>query len=361
MPKVHARGVKYGSSDDDVITRIKTVAHEAFEDFNWLKPGELVWIKVALNSPDPYPATTDWHAVKAISELVATRGGKVVVADESGVEFVEESDGKLSFSEICFIRSGMSKAGQPFMPLETLGFDQYENPKAEHWPGGFRVTGLTEEADHIINLPRISAHAQAGVTLGAKCWVGALQMEDRYAFHSHGPLYWFIQAMTSRRGVWTPKADNRRFFFEMIAELGLAFRNKLRGTLFVATKVQTTMGPNKSLIKLFNSFGIFPAYVLTPETGLIIASDDPVAADGAALSFLFECYKRTPWTERLLQKMLIAANGRIKELGTYDIWKNPMIAHQLKLGLGEKATTLDCSDVPPDLVCDLEKSLGIRR
>ncbi|MFA5185447.1 MAG: DUF362 domain-containing protein [Patescibacteria group bacterium] len=359
MSKVKLYAVKRGTEDDEAIKLIKAAACDAFDDFSWLNPGELVWIKVALNSPDPYPATTDWRAVKAIAELVVAHGGKVAVADESGVEFVEDGDSKVSFSEACYARSGMSKSGQAFLGLETIGFDHFTSPQAEHWPLGFRVTGLAKEADHIINLPRISAHAQAGVTLGAKCWVGALRMEDRYVFHSHGPLYWFIQAMTSKRGVWTPKADKRRYFFEMIAELGLAFRDKLRGTLFVATKVQTTMGPNKSLVKLFNSIGIFPSYVLEPETGLIIASDDPVAADGTALAFLIGCYKRTPWIDRMLQKVLIAANGRIKELGTYGVWDNPMIAHQLKLGLGEKVTALDCSDVPHDLMSDIEKRLGI--
>lgn len=358
MSTIHISGVTRKSADHEVIQTIEQTAARAFDDYSWLKAGDLVWLKVALNSSDPYPATTDWRAVKAIAEQIISHGGRVIVADQSGIEYDSKGNEKQSPSEYCYAASGMARSGMDFRALEDYGHELYTDFRAAHWPNGFRVTRLLQDADHIINLPRVSSHGQAGESLGAKSWVGALQREDRYAFHAQGPLYWFIRWVKMRSGEELPKADGRRAFFEMIAELALAFRPKLRGTLFVATKVQATLGPNRHLMSLFGRIGFFKAYVAEPRVGVIIASDDPVAADAAALTFLFGCYERTPWFHRLLQRILIIANGRIKPPG-YGIWTNPVISHQLELGLGKKPTSLAAHDLPPEFVADLKRRLEL--
>jgi uncharacterized protein (DUF362 family) len=358
MSEIHISGVGRGSTDQETIGCIEKTAADAFGGFSWLKPGELVWLKVALNSCDPYPATTDWRAIKAVANQIVSRGGRVIVADQSGIEYDDKGNERESPSEHCYAASGMAKSGLDFRALEDFGHERYTDPRATHWPQGFRVTRLVADADHIINLPRISGHGQAGESLGAKSWVGALQREDRYAFHAQGPLYWFIRWVKLGSGENLPRPNGQNAFFEMIAELALAFRPKLRGTLFVATKLQTTLGPNRHLMTIFGRIGLFKAYVLEPATGVVIGSDDPVAADAAALAFLFGCYEQTPWFHRLLQRILILANGRIRRPG-YSIWTNPVISRQLELGLGKRPTRILAHGLPSELLADISRALGL--
>jgi len=359
MSKVHLFSVLRGTSDRDVIQKVRLLARDAFDDFSWLNANELVWLKPALNSCDEHPAITDWRVIQGLAELIKARGGRVALADQSGIEYDKEGSATTSPSEYCYAKSGMSRCGQEFRALEKEDFWLYEDMRAEHWPSGFHVPDLLKEADHIINLPRISTHGQAGVTLGAKNWVGALQREDRYLFHREFPLYWYIQTVKMGSGEHLPSGSCKRGGFNMIAELLLSFRAKLRGTMFLATKVQTTMGPNKHLMEPAG-IGMFRSYVLVPNPGLIIASSDPVAADAAALAWLFDCYEQTPWHAKFLEKILVLANGRIKELGTYDVFDNPMIARQLELGLGKKPTLITGHNIPDHVLKSIEMRLGIK-
>jgi uncharacterized protein (DUF362 family) len=89
---------------------------------------------------------------------------------------------------------------------------------------------------------------------------------------------------------------------------------------------------------------LLAAHVVTPEHGLVIASADPVAAEAAALAFLTHLYQtQTPREAKLMQKLLIIANGSTKELGTEPIADNRFIKHAVVLGLGQ-VPSLDILD-----------------
>src|SRR5262245_14536642 len=61
-------------------------------DFSWLKPGDSVLIKVACNSHHTHPSTTSPSGVAGlVAELKARGAGRVIVADQSGVEWVRNS------------------------------------------------------------------------------------------------------------------------------------------------------------------------------------------------------------------------------------------------------------------------------
>lgn len=63
----------------------KTV--EAATDFSCLSRGDRVLIKMALNSGNPYPATTDPWSVKCMVKLLKEKGaGKILVGDQSGFD-----------------------------------------------------------------------------------------------------------------------------------------------------------------------------------------------------------------------------------------------------------------------------------
>jgi len=352
MSKVIIRGIPRGSQDNKLIASIKQVALTAFDDFSWLKRGDLVLLKVALNSNNPYPATTHPIAVRALAKLIISRGGRVLVGDQSGLEYCQQTPQGVNHlsSAQCYSESGMIESGIEFHGFEECGWDAYDliaDPRALHWPNGFHVTRYLAEVDHIISLPRISVHGMSGETLSAKNCVGYLREDDRVIFHAEGPLYPYIKLKMMGTKLIV-KSAGVNDFFEKIVEIGLAEHNKLRGVLFVATEAQTTMGPNNYLISL-GKLECFKSFIYKPKCGLIIASQDSVAADAAALAVLTEWYENTPSSAKFLQKILLRVNNRIKELGTYPLWQNSFLAHSLCIGLGSKPSKITYFHVPAKL------------
>ena len=68
---------------------LKNAVRETAElatDFSWLSKGDAVFIKPALNSGNPYPATTSPVAIGTMVELLKEKGaGRVIVGDMSGI------------------------------------------------------------------------------------------------------------------------------------------------------------------------------------------------------------------------------------------------------------------------------------
>jgi uncharacterized protein (DUF362 family) len=339
MTDTYVKGIAKGTQLTKLTEILKPFISKTLNDLNWLKVGETVLIKVPVNSTDPYPATGHPAAVAVLIHLIKQKGGIPIVGDQSGIEYVVHGPKGIvkGSTHDCFEQAGVKIKGAKYVAFEEDGWDSFvlvKHSKANNWPKGFYVTSWIDKADHIIALPRISTHAQGGVTLGAKNWVGCLREDSRMIFHAQGPFNFAIKDAAKGSGLQANKQPGLDFF-KMIAELQLAIRAKLRGTIFVATKVQTTMGPNKFL---FNKFGIklLKAYEAEPDVGILIGSQDPVAADAVALAFLFDCYEQTPWFRKVLQKLVTLFNGQILELGSYSVWDNPFIAHGLRLGLGSR-------------------------
>ena len=88
-------------------------------------------LKPALNSPDPYPATTHPLAISVTAELLAERGAKVVIGDQSGIEHILHHPGGViwgSTIENC-ARSGMGDRNDSrFMSFEDGGWDEGSSP-----------------------------------------------------------------------------------------------------------------------------------------------------------------------------------------------------------------------------------------
>ncbi len=339
MTKTHVQGIPKNTPLSELEEKLAAFFLRVLQDFNWLKTGDIVLIKAAVNSPDPYPATTHPSAVKVLAKLIKDRGGVPIVGDQSGVEYVVHSPKGIvrGSSHDCFKKTKLSQIDADFAAFEEdawESFTHFTDPKAANWPNGFYITPWIAKTDHIISLPRISTHGQGGVTLGAKNWVGILRQDSRMLFHAQGPFDFYIKYKASSAGLHAKKIPGLDFF-EMIAEIQLAVASKLRGTIFVATELQTTMGPNKYLLEDFG-IKLFKSFQHVPNTGVLIGSTDPVAADAAALAFLFEAYKQTPVHHKFWQQVLLLANRQIKKLGSYPVWSNPFIAHGLNLGLGEK-------------------------
>ncbi|MDH5533425.1 MAG: DUF362 domain-containing protein [Candidatus Pacebacteria bacterium] len=336
MSKVYISKIKKDLSIKDKEEAVRKVLLESTQNLKWLTNGQTVLLKPALNSPDPYPATTSPVSVRVVTQVLEERGAKVIIGDQSGIgHVVHDSRGVgKGNSQDNFVKSGMAgEYKDRFIAFEQRGWEEgffhYQSDKLKHWDDGFFVTNTIKEVDHIIGLPRVSTHSQAGVTLGYKNWVGILREDSRMEFHADGPFGTAMMAL-ARNLKLDKKFQNQGAFWEKIIEISHVIEDKHRINLFYADKVQATMGPDAH-----RSTGM-KAKVVEPEEGIVFASTNQLAAEYVAIEFLTQLYKGVGMADKLKQKALVRMNGQMKELGTYDIWDNNFLKAALKLGMGDK-------------------------
>ncbi|MBW1816104.1 MAG: DUF362 domain-containing protein [Deltaproteobacteria bacterium] len=246
---------------------------EAADDFSWLSKGDTVFIKPALNSGNPYPATTSPTAVAAVVELLKDRGaGRVLVGDMCGVEHVKLTPEKLTGSSRQLMKAGgmaqaVERAGAELHFFEEDGWNAFYEDypvNGAHWKGPIMMPNILKEVDHIVLMPRCARHILAGSTLGLKAAVGWWRYDTRLEYHHDA-------------------AD----FHEKTAEGNAVstLLDKQRLVISAADKTLTTFGPDKG-------------YVSQPETGLIMASSSVVAHDMVSLAWLLDNWENTPETEK---------------------------------------------------------------
>jgi uncharacterized protein (DUF362 family) len=237
----------------------KTV--EATTDFTWLSKGDRVLIKIALNSGNSYPATTDPWSVQCMVKLLKERGaGIILVADQSGFGTVQwTKDRKEGSSRQLAKTAGLLKVieesdAEPCF-FEEYGWDAYRpaSPDGEHhWKRPIMVPAKLDEVDHIIFLPRVSSHILAGNTLGLKLAVGFLRSDSRGEFHRGG-----------------------KQFYAMYEEINHIppIASKLRLIVSSGRSVLTLVGPNEGP-------------TANPDYGLVLASNDLLAHEMLAYAWL---------------------------------------------------------------------------
>jgi len=351
MKPVFVNGVVPGPQADTVAACIRDVFLTATDDLAWLGKNDVVLLKPALNSPDPYPSTTHPLATRVVADLLEERGAKVVIGDQSGIGHVLHHPGGVirGSSRENFFRSGMGKKDDTrFVSFEDEGWDEgfyrYQSPNTRSWPDGFFITQWVKKADHIISLPRVSTHSQAGATLGFKCMVGMLREDSRMEFHANGPYNNFITA-AAKGSTLTSRDDGSGTFFEKIVEISDALKDKLRLTLFVATRAQATFGPDRFGIQL-GPIGLGRAHIMSPQPGLVFASADPVAAETFALGLLRDLKRSVPFFPRLCERVILHQNRNVQDFATIPVRDHPYIRHSVKIGLGELPDEIIYKDVP---------------
>ncbi len=269
---VFLAGVPRGAPDGALKRALRETA-EAADGFSWLSKGDTVFIKPALNSGNPYPATTSPKAVAAMIELLRERGaGRVLIGDMCGVQHVKLTPEKLTGSSRRLMEaSGMAPAaeaaGAELHFFEEAGWDAFfeDHPATgSHWRGPIMMPGILKEVDHIVLMPRCARHILAGSTLGLKAAVGWWRYDTRLAYHHDA-------------------AD----FHEKTAEGNAVstLLNKQRLVISAADRILTSYGPDKG-------------YVSQPETGLIMASRSVVAHDMVSLAWLLDNYRTAPESEK---------------------------------------------------------------
>jgi uncharacterized protein (DUF362 family) len=260
--RVSLAGVGRNSSEQTMKAAVRAAA-EAATDFSWLSKGDRVFIKPALNSGRPYPATTDPIAIGAMVELLKGKGaGRVIVGDMCGIEHVKLSPEGLSGSSRRLMEdSGMARAvqtaGGELHFFEEAGWNAfYEDIPAAgpHWKRGLMMPNILKEVAHIILMPRCARHVLAGSTLGLKAAVGYWRTDTRLEYHRDAST--FQEKTAEGNTVET-------------------LRKKQRLVLSAADKILITFGPDEG-------------EVCQPENGPVIASESVVAHDMVSLAWLLE-------------------------------------------------------------------------
>ncbi len=270
--RVSLAGVARGSSPQIMKSGVRAAAESA-TDFSWLSKGDAVFIKPALNSGNPYPATTSPEAIGTVVEMLKDRGARrVIVGDMCGIEHVKLSQEGLSGSSRTLMESsGMAgaaaAAGAELHFFEEAGWAAfYEDfPAAgSNWKRGLMMPNILKEVDHIILMPRCSRHVLAGSTLGLKAAVGYWRTDTRLEYHRDAATF---QEKTAEGNTVNTLLKKQRL------------------VLSAADKILTTFGPDKGLIH-------------EPEIGLVMASESVVAHDMVSLAWLLENRLSVPSSEK---------------------------------------------------------------
>jgi uncharacterized protein (DUF362 family) len=273
MPtRVSLAGVGRGTSPQAVRSAVRAAAESA-TNFSWLSKGDAVFIKPALNSGNPYPATTSPEAIGAVVKMLKDKGARrVIVGDMCGIEHVKLLQEGLSGSSRSLMESsGMARAaeaaGAELHFFEEAGWSAfYEDfPAAgSHWKQGLMMPNILKEVDHIILMPRCARHVLAGSTLGLKAAVGYWRTDTRLEYHRDASTF---QEKTAEGNTVNTLLKKQRL------------------ALSAADKILTTFGPDKGLIH-------------EPEIGLVMASESVVAHDMVSLAWLLENRLSVPSSEK---------------------------------------------------------------
>ncbi len=239
-------------------------------DFSWLKPGDTVLVKLAMNSGNPFPATTDPWALDCMLKLLKAKGAsKILVGDQSGARNVywtkagQQRGSSRDFARNCGLLQVIEANNATPVFFEERGYDSYfaVTPENGHWKTPIYITNLVREVDHIVNLPRVGSHALADYTCGMKSGVGYLREDSRRDLHTGG--------------------ENFYAMFEEINEVP-EIKSRMRLTVSSARKVMSLVGPDAG-------------YVLEPDSAPVFASTNLLAHDLYGYAFLQYCRdKLTP-------------------------------------------------------------------
>jgi uncharacterized protein (DUF362 family) len=236
----------------------------------FIRPGETVLLKPAVNSTNRYPATTDPETIWIVAKLVLEAGGEPFVADRT--MFLRST--AAAFQETG-IRDAAAQAGIACRSLEDDGTVAIRHPLAEHWWGNaIRIYAPVAQADHIINLCTPRTHFAGDFTMALKNNVGVVNALSRLPMH----LPWGLK--------------------DRLAEINLVVRPSL-----------IVMDGREG----FSDGG--PDWGDLVRPGFISAGSDPVAVDAVGLA----------------QLRLAGANDTI---GEGSIWQIPLLKRAAEIGVG---------------------------
>lgn len=239
----------------------------------FIRPGQTVLIKPAVNSKRPYPATSDPEVVLEVARLVLEAGGRPVIADRT-MFLRSTADAFRALG----LDGAAGEAKVPLLPLDEAKVVRVSHALAAHWSGGaIPIYRPVAEADHVINLCTPRTHRLGDFTMALKNLVGVVDGGARLGMHLPGG------------------------FKERLAELSLAVRPSL--VLLDGRQGFTDGGPDEGDLASLD---------------FLAAGSDPVAIDAVGVARL----------------RLAGANPK---LSRGSLWSLPVLARARALGVGARS------------------------
>ncbi len=209
----------------------------------YVSKGDTVLIKPNYNSDDPYPATSDPDALKALAELIYEAGAKkVIIGESSGILWKPT-------------RKVLEKMGVTWAAKESgsqlINFDEGEWVEKRidgKCLSKVKVPKILGEVDKLIYFPCLKTHRNDKFTMSLKLSVGMMSNLERVPLHLFN-----LECKT--------------------AELNVLFKPAL--IVMDARKCFVTGGPTNGKVE---------------EPGLIMASNDRIAIDVEGIKIL-QSYK----------------------------------------------------------------------
>ena len=188
-PARTAHLVGMGQHEDHIMAAEAALAQT--HDFDFVRPGQRVYLKVNTNSGDVFPYSTSPDMIRWVVEKVRERGGEVFIGDRSF--FGDRSTARN------FQNNGIAGvADELSVPLMVFGdmaagdsaansVDWMELPDTEEtlgarsaiWTGSMRIPVPVAQADHVISLSVAKTHFIATFTMSMKNMIGIINPVDR--------------------------------------------------------------------------------------------------------------------------------------------------------------------------------------
>lgn len=275
MPKVSK--VKIGTPSNIKESIAKAVdGIGGFKQF--IKSGDVVFLKPNFNTGDPPPASTDLEFLKVVVELTYNAGAKLVMIGESSTVTLNTRKIMEKLGVFDLLVTDQPPRIYNFDENNSSNFTKDNWIKREIPEAKFLKSVSTPEilsrADKLILLPCLKTHIQAQFTGALKLSIGFMKPIERVKLHLKN-----IQ--------------------EKIAEMNKVINPNL--IIMDARKCFITKGPIKGEIR---------------EPNLILASDDRVAIDVEGI------------------KIIQSYPGN--SLKKVDPWQLPQIKRAVELGIGAK-------------------------
>lgn len=287
-----------------VMSSEEAVAHACKSlDFSWLGPGDSVLVKIASNSGLPHPATTSPAAVQAVvAQLFARGAGRVIVGEQSGVEYVRLVDGEVRHSSTAeqLAKNGLlaaieaSGAEAHFFDDQGYadGYIEATAPAGTAWKLPMLIPRIVGEVDHIVYLPRLASHVLAGATCGLKLGVGWLRDDSRN--HLHHDFETFYEKYVDV-AYCTEIASRLRLTLTLAESLLLDFGPDT-GTVHVADPVIVIASQNLAHHDvLATSVLVHVDSIVEPAPGLTYSRDAVDGLNRLFLSFVVPTGTGLPW------------------------------------------------------------------
>lgn len=186
MSKVSLVRVPEKPFDEEVYDAVRTAVEmiggpETFAcagDKVLIKPNWWCWPSTSPHDPEQLIyGTTDRRIVLAATRLFVELGCQVMIGEDPAVNrVVRKVYEGFKAEELA------EKAGAQLVNLRAAGYETVPAPLGREFKE-LRISRLALEADLIVNLPVIKAHALTGVTLALKNMKGIIPPAEKRAFH----------------------------------------------------------------------------------------------------------------------------------------------------------------------------------